>query len=171
MSDRLTAMDVQKQEFRRAFRGCAPEEVRMYLQSVAEELKRLSLENGDLREETGRLRADLEEFKKRDRTLQATLVSAQKMADELRQRSRSEADLMIKEARMKSERTLQESQDQLARLEAEISRAKLERDLFEKRVRATIEEHLDLLEHRGRGADRSDFTNVRPIRRLGTDAG
>lgn len=169
MSDRLTAMDVQKQEFRRRWRGYDAEEVRMYLQSVAEEVVRLHLRNGELREETGQLRGELEELRARERTLQETLVTAQKMADELTERSRARADLIVKEAQMKSERALQDNQDQLARLEAEISRAKLERDLFEKRLRAMIDEHLDLLERRQEG--RSGLDNVHPLRRLGSDAG
>lgn len=169
MSDRLTAMDVRKQQFRRGWRGYDAEEVRMYLQSVAEELERLNLQNGELLEEAGQLRRELAELRSRERTLQETLVSAQKMADELTERSRARADLIVKEARLKSEQTLQEHQDQLARLEAEISRAKLERDLFEKRLRATIEEHVDLLERRQE--DRSGLDNVHPLRRLGSDAG
>ena len=169
MSDRLTAMDIHKQQFHRQWRGLDAEEVRMYLQSVAEEVERLHLQDGEQREELGQLRGQLVELRARERTLQETLVTAQKMSDELAERSRAHADLIVKEARMKAERILQDHQDQLARLEAEISRAKLERDLFEKRLRATIDEHVDLLERRKES--RGGFDNVHPLRRLGSDAG
>jgi len=169
MTDRLTAMEIQKQEFRRQWRGLDAEEVQMFLQSVAAEVERLNLHNAELREEAGGLRRELEELRSRERTLQETLVTAQKMADELTERSRERAGLIVKEARMKSERALQEHQDQLARLEGEISRAKLDRDMFEKRLRATIDEHLDLLERRQEG--RSGLDNVHPLRRFGSDAG
>ena len=43
---------------------------------------------------------------------------------------------------------LQNAQDQLARLETEISRCKIERDLFERRLRGVIDEHMILLELR-----------------------
>ena len=163
MSSRFTAMDVEKQEFKRSMRGFDADDVRLYLRSVAEEIERLNLENGDFREEIGRLRRDNEEFKSREATLQQTLVSAQRMTDEMTEKSKASADLLLREARMKSERVLQETQDQLARLEAEISRCKLQRDLFENRLRGTVEEHLTLLDRRLGERDEPD--RLRLVRR------
>ena len=163
MSDRLTAMDVEKQTFRRKVRGYDPDEVHLYLRSVAEALERLNLENAELREETGRLRQRLDDFRTRERTLQETLVTAQRMADELKEKSTAKSELLIKEARLKAERMLEQAQDQLANLEAEISRAKLGRDMFENRVRGIIEEHLAMLDLRKK--ERSEPDNVYYLRR------
>jgi cell division initiation protein len=110
------------------------------------------------------------EHRTREQTLQETLVTAQKMAEEFKERSKAQADQLMRETRVKAERALGESQDQLARLEAEISRCKLERDLFEKRLRSTIEEHLDLLDQR-KGERSATPPNVHPIRRAGLDVG
>ena len=52
MSTRLTAMDIEKQEFARKMRGLDPDEVQMFLRAVAEEIERLNLENATLREVT-----------------------------------------------------------------------------------------------------------------------
>ena len=170
MSDRLTAMDIEKQVFKTRMRGYDPEEVGYYLKSVAEEVERLNLENGKLKEDLGRLRGEHEELRSREEVLQKTLVTAQRMSDELKERSEAQADLIIREARMKSERMLQEAQDQLAKLEAEISRCRIERDLFEKRLRSMIDEHVTLLEQRGE--EESGMDNVRVLpRRTGSEAG
>ena len=163
MSDRVTAMDVERQKFNRKVRGFDPEEVTLYLRSVSEEIERLNLENAKLLEESGRLRGQVKEHASREQTLQQTLVTAQKMSEELKERSRMQADQLMHETRIRAERTLQETQDQLARLEAEISRAKLDRDLFEKRLEATIEEHLKMLEQR-RTLREAAPDNVHPIR-------
>jgi hypothetical protein len=65
---------------------------------------------------------------------------------------------------------LQEAQDQLASLEAEIGRCKIERDLFEKRLRCALEEHMSLLE--GRGEKDGEFDNLRVLhRRAGSEVG
>lgn len=170
MSDRITAMDIEKQAFKRAFRGYEPEDVQLYLRSVAEEVERLNLTNAELREELGELRRKNEEHRGHERTLQKTLVSAQKMAGNLEEQAKSEAESIIRNARQKAERVLQENQDQLTRLEAEISRCKLERDLFEKRLRNMIEEHSDLLERRHERKTESDNLRLVP-RRRGLDAG
>ena len=146
VSSRLTAMDIEKQEFRRKMRGYDAEEVRMYLRSVAEEIERVTLENSEMLEEIGQLRAQHKELNSREKLLQETLVSAQK---EMKERSRKEAELLVKDARLKSERMLQEAQDQLANLEAAIGRCKIEKELFEKRLRCALEEHMSVLENRG----------------------
>ena len=56
MSSRLTAMDIENQDFGRKLRGYDPQEVNLFLQSVAENVERLTLENGELLEELGHLR-------------------------------------------------------------------------------------------------------------------
>jgi cell division initiation protein len=150
--------------FKTRMRGYDPEEVGYYLKSVAEEVERLNLENGKLKEDLGRLGAEHEAVRSREEVLQKTLVTAQRMSDELKERSEAQADLVIREARMKSERMLQQAQDQLAKLEAEISRCKIERDLFEKRLRSMIDEHVTLLEQRGEEDPGMDNVRVLPRR-------
>jgi len=170
VSSRLTAMDVENQEFKRKIRGFDPEEVGYFLKSVAEEIERLNLENGELWEEMGRLRSEHGDLRAREELLQKTLVTAQKMSQEMQDRARKEAELILRDARMKSERTLHDAQENLAKLEAEISRCKIERDLFEKRLRSTVEEHLTLLEQRREETGSPDNVRVLP-RRTGSEAG
>jgi cell division initiation protein len=167
---RLTAMEIEKQEFKRKVRGFDPDEVKLYLHSVAEEVERLNLENGELREEVGRLRRAADEIRGREQALQQTLVTAQNMTGEMKEKARAEAELVVRRARLNSERMLQQAQDQLARLEAEISRCKLERDVFERRLRTTIEEHMALLNQRQSDDREVDNLHVLP-RRTGSEAG
>jgi len=166
MSSRLTAMDVEKQDFKRSLRGFDRDEVRLFLRAVSEEVERLNLDNAQLREEIGTLRGRIDDFRERERMLQETLVTAQKMSEELTAKTHKESELMIREARLKSERLLEQAQDQLARLEAEIGRVKLERDAFENRLRSAIEEHLALLDLRKQ--ERTELDNVRFLRRRNT---
>jgi len=167
---RLTAMEIEKQDFRRKVRGFDPDDVTMYLRSVAGEVERLNLENGELREEVGRLKHAAQEIRGREQALQQTLVTAQSMTGEMKEKAKAEAELVVRRARLNSERMLQQAQDQLARLEAEISRCKLERDLFERRLRSTIEEHMSLLDQRQNSDREVDNLHVLP-RRTGSEAG
>ena len=167
---RLTAMDVERQEFSRRMRGYDPDDVRLFLRSVAEEVERLHLENGQLREQVGMAKTALDEFRRREQMLQQTLVTAQSMTGEMKEKAKAEAELVLRRARLNSERMLQQAQDQLARLEAEISRCRLERDLFERRLRGTIEEHIALLDQRKGDSRELDNLHVLP-RRTGSEAG
>src|SRR5258705_2123349 len=166
MSTRLTAMDIEKQDFTRKMRGFDADEVQMFLRAVAEEIERINLENATLTEEVGVLRLRLDDFKDRERTLQETLVTAQMMSADLKDRSKAEAELLVKEARFKGERLLGQAQDQLQALENEIGRLRLEKDAFENRLRAAIDEHLSLLDLRKQ--EKVDIDNLRFLRRRST---
>jgi cell division initiation protein len=163
MSERLTARDVEGQDFKRTLRGYDCDEVRMYLRSVAEEIERLNLQNAELGEQVGNLEQRLGDFQTREKTLQETLVTAQRMADELKEKTVTESELLVKEARIKAERMLQQAQDQLAQIEAEISRTRLERDMFENRLRSLIEEHQSMIDLRK--TERGEHDNVTYLRR------
>jgi cell division initiation protein len=170
MTTRLTAMDIEKQAFTRRLRGYDPDEVQLFLRAVAEEIERVNLENARLHEDNGALRQRLDDLKDRERTLQETLVTAQMMSADLKDRSRTEAELLVKEARFKAERLLEQAQDQLQALENEIGRLRLEKDAFENRLRAAIEEHLSLLDLRKQ--EKADIDNLRFLRRRSsTDVG
>lgn len=166
MSARLTARDVETQDFSRKMRGHDPDEVRLFLKAVAEEVERLNLENGTLADENATLRDRIEDFKERERTLQETLVTAQRMSEDMKERSRAEADLLVREARVKAERVLEQAQDQLQALENEIGRLRLEKEAFENRLRNAIEEHLSLLDLRKQ--EKADLDNLRFLRRRST---
>ena len=170
MSDRLTAMDVASRDFQRKMRGFDPDEVKMYLTAVSEEVERLNLENAEFKEDVGRQRQEIDEFRSREKTLQDTLVAAQRMSDELGDKARAEADLVVKEAKIKAERLLQQTQDQLVRLEDEIGRCKLERDAFENRLRSSLGQHLELLDLRKQ--ERGEPESRRVLRSVtGSEAG
>jgi cell division initiation protein len=166
MSARLTARDVETQDFSRKMRGLDPDEVQLFLKAVAEEIERLNLENGNLVEENAALKGRIEDFKERERTLQETLVTAQRMSEDMKERSRAEADLLVREARVKAERVLEQAQDQLQALENEIGRLRLEKDAFENRLRSAIEEHLSLLDLRKQ--EKAELDNLRFLRRRST---
>lgn len=166
MSVRLTARDVEGQDFTRKMRGFDVEEVRLFLKAVSEEIERVTLENGSLVEANAALKIRVDDFKERERTLQETLVTAQRMSADMKDRSKAEAGLLVKEARVKAERILQQAQDQLHALEDEIGRIRLEKAAFENRLRSMIEEHLSLLDLRKQ--ENSDFENLRFLRRRST---
>jgi cell division initiation protein len=162
MPARLTAMEIEKQEFRRKMRGFDPEDVRLYLRSVAEEVERLNLENGKLLEASGQLRTHVDDLRSREKALQETLLVAQRMAEEMKERARKEGEYILREARYQAERMLKEAQDQLLQIESEISRSRLERESFESRLRSVIDQHLSLLDLRREGRGELDGLRVVP---------
>ncbi len=171
MSSRMTAMDIEKQEFSRRVRGLDAEEVGLYLKSVASEVERLNLENGKMLEEVGGLKKQVDELAAREATLQQTLVTAQRMSDDIKEQARTERELLIKDARLQADQILRESRNELNHLESEISRARAERENFEQRLRSVIEQHLAMLDMRREARGDVDNLRIMPDRSRSSDAG
>src|SRR3977135_904111 len=100
----LTPLEIQKQLFARKFKGFDPDEVRAYLQMVAEELEILIKDVDRLSRENVMLREDLDDHNQRERILKDTLLSAQKVSEDVRATARKEAELIVKDAELLSER-------------------------------------------------------------------
>ena len=139
MSSRLTAMDIENQDFNRKMRGYDPHEVDLFLKSVAENVERLTLENGEMAEKLGLLRQQRDELRANEETLKKTLVSAQRMAEDVKDRAGREGELVVREARTRADRMSADTQNTLLRLESDISRAQLDRETFERQLRSVIE--------------------------------
>ncbi len=135
----LTPLEIQKQTFSRAIKGFDPDEVRAYLHLVAEEIERLLRENDRYSRETAMLREDLEDHSNRERILKDTLLSAQKVAEDLTANARKEAELIVKDAELLSERLISQAQQRVADLEKAIVDLKLERRALRNKLQGTLD--------------------------------
>lgn len=135
----LTALEIQKQTFSRALKGYNVDEVRAYLHIVAEEIERLVRENDRLGREAAMLREDLEDHSNRERILKDTLLSAQKVAEDLTVNARKEAELIVKDAELLSERLIAQTMERVGDLERSINELKIERRAARNKLQSTLD--------------------------------
>lgn len=135
----LTPLEIQKQTFSRAIKGYNPDEVRAYLHLVAEEIERLLRENDRYAREVAVLREDLEDHSNRERILKDTLLSAQKVAEDLTTNARKEAELIVKDAELLSERLIAQAMQRVGDLERSINDLKIERRAVRNKLQATLD--------------------------------
>jgi len=135
----LTPLEIQKQTFSRVIKGYNPDEVRAYLHLVAEEIERLLRENDRYSRETAMLREDLEDHSNRERILKDTLLSAQKVAEDLTANARKEAELIVKDAELLAERLVSQAQQRVADLERAIGDLRMERRAARNKLTTTID--------------------------------
>lgn len=135
----LTPLEIQKQTFARAIKGYNPDEVRAYLHLVAEEIERLVRENDRYSREVANLREDLEDHSNRERILKDTLLSAQKVAEDLTANARKEAELIVKDAELLSERVIGQAMQRVGDLERQITDLKIERRVMRNKLQATLD--------------------------------
>src|SRR6059036_782258 len=135
----LTPLEIQKQIFARKLKGFDADEVRAYLQLVAEEMEILIKDVDRLSRENVMLREDLDDHNQRERILKDTLLSAQKVSEEVKSNARKEAELIVKDAELLSERLVGQAMSRVADLERNIQDLKIERRAARNKLQATLE--------------------------------
>lgn len=142
----LTPLEIAQREFRRRFRGLDPVEVRNFLEGIAEQLQGL-LKEGILKEERlEKLETQLETYRGRENEVKEVLFALQRMTDDMKNTTRKEAELIIKDAEIKAEALLERGHLTLGRLQGKIADLKREKALFEGKVRGAIKLYQDLLD-------------------------
>ena len=135
----LTALDIQKQTFSKKFKGYHPDEVRAYLHLVAEDVERLVRDVDRLSRENAMLREDLEDHTHREQILKDTLLSAQKVSEDVRSTAQKDAELIVKDAELLSERLVGQAMQRVADLEKAIQDLKIERRAARNKLQGTLD--------------------------------
>jgi cell division initiation protein len=139
---RLTPLDIRQQQFTvRMFRGLDAHEVDAFLEDVAEDYEALLKENALLKEQLSALEERSRGLTERERALQETLVTTQKLAEELKENARREGQLIVREAELRGEKLLEEARAEEARLRSEIHALKRARQQLLEDLRATLERY------------------------------
>jgi cell division initiation protein len=141
-----TPLDVRKQEFGRQFRGYNRTEVDTFLDMVATEMENLTLKRNQLEEELRHLSSRLEDYRNIEKTLQSTLLTSQKQAEEMIRNAEERAELLLRRAKVESERLYDRAYRELSALRAQIGELKGLKESFAARLRSLLDTHGRLLE-------------------------
>ncbi len=112
---------------------------------VAEEMEILIKDVDRLSRENVMLREDLDDHNQRERILKDTLLSAQKVSEDVKSNARKEAELIVKDAELLSERLVSQAMNRVADLERTIQDLKVERRGARNKLQATLDTIQQLL--------------------------
>lgn len=135
---KISPMDIQRQAFGRRLRGLDADEVRAYLNIVAEEVAALQMERDRLHHEVQEVRSLLEEHRQRETILKNTLLMAQRVSEEIKENARKQADTVIKEAEIQSDHLVELAQSRAHEVERGILDLRAHRTALRTDVRALI---------------------------------
>lgn len=155
---KLSSVEIQSTDFKRSFRGFDRDEVKLFLEAVAESYQAMTLENQQLTAQIGRMGASLDEFKKREDILRDALYSAQKMAGEVRTQAAREAQNIVQGAELKGETLVREAQLRAHEIERTIIDLKMERDRALDAVRDLVSHISSIIEVSSRDRERENVT-------------
>ncbi len=111
----LTPLEIRKKTFLTVLRGFAPKEVRAFLAIVANEFEELRKERATLAEKVDELSGKIANYEKTENLLKETLLTAQKVAEELRSSAEKERVIMIDQLKQETEKLHRDIQELLAR--------------------------------------------------------
>jgi cell division initiation protein len=135
---KISPMDIQKQSFTARFRGLDPDEVRAYLNIVAEEVAGLQIERDRLDHEVQHLTMLIEEHRQRETILKNTLLTAQRVSEEIKENARKHSELVVKDAELQADRLLELAQTRAHDVERGILDLRTHRSALRTDVRALI---------------------------------
>jgi len=142
----ITPIDIQQHQFKNRLFGYDPAGVDHFLELVAEELERLNRLNQELKDELTRTRANLQEMKQREATLKETLLTTQRVTDELKANARKEGEIIVADSVLKAEKIVHDAEARRIKLIGEIQELKHQKMTFETSLRSLVENHLRLLD-------------------------
>lgn len=156
----MTPQDIQNQKFNTKFRGFDVDEVDSFLEEVAENFLALIQENKKLKGEAQALQQNNEQFASEEKAFKAALVSAQKIAeemkekskkdaDELRKKSKKDADEILAKAREEIEKSQSAAAGELSKIQEELEELKTIRTKVRDELRGTLTTYLKLLDEAG----------------------
>lgn len=135
---KLTPLDIHRQSFQVRFKGFDRDEVRAFLNVMAEEIEELRTQNEKLTEEVQRYSALLAEHHEREQILKNTLVAAQKTSEEMKENAKKGAQLVLKEAELTADRLIEAAQAKAHNIEKDILELKMQKRHVQNSVLAAI---------------------------------
>jgi cell division initiation protein len=136
---RITPMDMRQQRFKAAMRGYDRTDVVAFLTEAADDYEHAMREIDRLRGDLMRMEALLAEHRQRENNLRDTLLTAQRLSNELKDVAQTESKLIIREAQGRADLLLQKTQVRLEEMDHDINEMRLRRRDAEGAVEATIQ--------------------------------
>ncbi len=152
---RITPLDVRKQEFNKSMRGYDGDEVRVFLNTLADEYETVLVDNKQIRERVMGQDDKITEYMAMERTLRDTLMTAERVMSETRENAGREGDLIIQEAQLKARGVLEECRLRTEELRREIVGFRKEKETYLARFRGLAEAQISFID-----THESDFDDL-----------
>jgi len=134
----VSPLDIRQAKFGTAMRGFERNEVTSFLIEAADGYEQALRDNDRLRQEITRLEGSLQQFRELEGGLRTMLVSAQKVADDMRANAQQEAARLVREAEGRVQLMTQSAQAQAEDVQRDIDGLKLKRREAENALESTI---------------------------------
>lgn len=135
---KVTPLDLRQAKLTVTFRGYDKNEVDALLNEVADDYEQALRETDRLHQELSRMEALVAEHREHERNLRNTLLTAQRLSDEIREHAEQEARRVVEEADTRADLVFQQAQNRVEEVQREIDTLKLKRREVETSLQSVI---------------------------------
>ncbi|WP_304576413.1 DivIVA domain-containing protein [uncultured Clostridium sp.] len=139
---KLSPTDINNKEFKKGIRGYSIDEVDEFLDKIVESYEETFKENEILKENLSRVNEKLDHYEKLEATIQNTLLLAQNAADQAKQSSEKQAELIIGNANETAQRILDKAHGDVIAINDEYERVREEFIKFRAKFRGFMNTQL-----------------------------
>ena len=150
----VTPIDLRQRRFRSRINGFDKVEVAAFLVAIAHDYEQMLREADHFRQELAKLEPILKEHREGEKTLRNTLLTAQRLSDEMKEQAEREGQRIIREAEERAAMLLDQTQLRLDEMQRDIDSLGLKRREIEATLEASIETLRTTLECFRERADR-----------------
>lgn len=142
----MTPMEIRNKEFKKGFRGYGEEEVDLFIDKVVNDFEKLYKENIELKDKLNGINERLESYSEIEKTLQSTLIIAQKTSEDIIANARKEAEIIIRESDEQRRKIMADANQDVISINKEYEEMRKQLQIFKTRYKTFLESELNNLD-------------------------
>lgn len=142
----MTPMDIRNKEFKKGFRGYSEEEVDIFIDKVVNDYEKLYRENNELKDKLNSINERLESYSEIEKTLQNTLIIAQRTSEDIIANARKEAEIIIRESDENKRKIIDDANQSVLKVNKEYEEMRKQLQIFKTRYKTFLESELNNLD-------------------------
>ena len=142
----IAPIEIENKEFKKVLRGYKEEEVDEFLDLVKEDYEQLYRENAELKEKVRLYQDQINKYENIEETLNATLITAQRAAEDTCNAANKKARIIVEEADLKARQVIEQANNSVIEIRKEYDLMVKEFKVFRNRFKSLIKEELDTLD-------------------------
>ena len=149
---KIAPVEIRKYEFKKVLRGYDPDEVRYFLEMIADELEALNREKSELEAKVKSHQEKLQEYKQIEKSMQDALIVAKETSDRSISNTKKESKLIIADAEAKADRIVEGARKEASKIRQDIEKLHMQKDSFIVKIKNILRSEFELID----ALDKSD---------------
>ncbi|MBE6788184.1 MAG: DivIVA domain-containing protein [Ruminococcaceae bacterium] len=141
----LTINEIKNKKFDKSAFGYKVEDVEAFLNQVIDYVTAIENEKAETEKKLVVLANKIEEYRNQEDSLSQVLLGAQKLSDSILKEAKNRAEIIMRDATIKSENILKNVKDDVKREEVILNKMKREVDAFKTKMLTMYSSHIDML--------------------------